>query len=251
MYQMERVRPEVEVPVYEDIVDEINKIVTDLALGEALRERALFRLWRVHRDQSYTQIVADEQDSMLPKYPTWTAFMADFCESAGISRASVYSRIKTYYQLEWVGYTELEMLQMMTRKPGLYERVLGRLLSWDSARNEPTDLKTDRLGEFDDMDDAREPIMELLEDLDGHERINDALSYVDNTILGRPHVHMSVQNGIIVLKYSEDDITAVDGSAGQVEEVQFLPDKDAPAWVFDEIQRRYNLKIINDDTYVP
>jgi len=87
---------QVDVPT-ENIValDEVESILNELVIGESLRERGMFRLWRMKKNQTYLGIVDENDDMGYPIFGVFEDFVKYFCNVVDVSRAKIFDRIRT------------------------------------------------------------------------------------------------------------------------------------------------------------
>ena len=235
---------EVDVPS-EHIValDEVEAIMNELVIGESLRERGMFRLWRMKKSQTYLGIVDENAENGIPIFGVFEDFVKYFCNVVDVSRAKIFDRIRTYSQLEWLEFTHQEMLSMMSVRPGLYSRALKKIFNWDAQENEPTSLKTDFFGDPTEPDEARPAIKEFVEELSLHDSVSGAMEMLEKDILGRPDVFMFFLDGDLVVRFDEGFITEEGVEIVEdVGEAIFEGTVELPSWVSEELERRYKIK---------
>lgn len=232
---------EIDVPSQGGIVHEMEKIVEEFSLGSALKERALFRLWRVWRNRTYLEIVDDSPTAIPgePKYINWSAFLKDFIIPAGLSKSTVYSRMKAYSILEWLGYDDSEILTKMSESSVRYGQSVNLMVDWNMSDDAPAAIRASSLGTLDDENAAKEEIRSVLEStIPVYERVSDALDHIRRDVVGGPVVSAWQDLDTIVLEY-EDTAT---GEHGIVKYQIISDDYDAPLWVYDELERKHRIK---------
>lgn len=234
---------EVDVPAMLEPVEEVNSIVHEFSLGVALREVALFRLWRMWRDSAYTEIESDDMDAApgQPKFGTFGDFLKFFTDTIEVSRAKVYSRLKCYSLLDYLHFTDKEMVVMMATKPTLYDRALNLIFIWDQESRLPTGLKTDYFGDDVKDETVKTKIRNFLIELAQFDRVQDALSMLTHDVLGKPTVRVYMLDRKMVVSYDsvvvdEDDGVGIVGENG---EIVFEPNEVMPEWVLNELQRKF------------
>lgn len=168
-----------------DVAQEIEQVISEYSAGNYMRERALFRVWRIWRSGRYLDITYP--GSYEPMYPRWGDFVADVLDSIGISRSTLYSRLRVYSELEWLGYTQEEMLGMMVARPSVIDRAINKLVSWSAKEQDVVRLKMD--GDYESPVDARDDVRMLVDEVFAHENPTQALGalerYVGDQLLVR------------------------------------------------------------------
>ncbi len=234
---------EVDVPTELAALDEVESIMNELVIGESLRERGMFRLWRMKKGQTYLEIVDENDDNGYPLFGVFEDFVKYFCQVIDVSRAKIFDRIRTYSQLEWLEFSHQEMLNMMSIRPGLYSRALKKIFNWDAQENVPTSLKTDYFGDPSDPDEAKEGIKEYIEELSLHDSVSGAIETLEKDVLGQPEVYIFFLDGSLVVRFDEGFVTEGGMEITEdVGEVIFEAEAELPLWVTDEIERRYKIK---------
>jgi len=230
---------EIDVPSQGDIVHELEMIAQEFSLGSALRERATYRLWRIWKNKSYYDITSDDPDvdPMEPKYHSWGAFLRDFLPTIGISRSTVYSRMKAYSIMNWIGYTDDEILEKMSSSSMGYGNSVNLLVDWDMSIDEPIEIRVESLGTLDNQEEAKVAIRDMVEStLSVYERSSDAIDHIKRDLVGVPVVDAWQDAGELYIDY-EDTATGENGR------VKFIPDDyDYPLWVCDVIATKFRIK---------
>lgn len=235
---------EVDIPEALPAIQEVRSIFNELVIGGAIRENAMFRIWRMWRDKTYLDITSDNPDEphrML--FPTFADFVQELCSKLEVSRSKVYTRVKAYSQLDMLGFSEREMITMMSARPSLYEKALGMIFEWDQEIPGPTGFKTDFFGE-EMNDESISRVKRFIEELADHESVQDALSYLKHDIMGKPEVRIIYDRDIsnFKIEYSE----AIVESSGNVVTMSpeiWSPGEQLPDWVLDEISKKYRIAI--------
>lgn len=241
------IRPiEVDEPAALTPREEVNSIIQEYKLGHALREVALFRVWRMWRDNSYLNIYAESPDALpgQPEFPTFTDFLKFITVHLDVSRAKVYTRLKVYSLLEHLGYSEHDMVRMMATKPGLYEKVLTSVFLWDQESRTPTGMKVDAFGNNPYDETTKENVRDFIGELEASDSVGDAVSRLLHDVLGKPKITLRVTGGAIVVEYTTIAIDADTGDevTGEQGQARFDCIEDVPDWVMDELARKYGAK---------
>lgn len=236
---------EVDVPTELAPMEEIESIVNELLIGESLRERAMFRFWRIRDSRAYLEVREGESDNGVPRFATFEEFVEYFCHIVDISRAKIFSRIRTYSELHWLEFTDEEMLKMMSNRPGLYSKTLNKIFNWNSLLNIPMSLKTDSFGDPDEPEnpETKAALKKFIEELGLHDSVTNALEMVDKDILGKPEVSMFFSGEYLVVRFDQGYVTE-DGVEimEDVDEIYFETDTELPGWVTEEMERKYKIK---------
>lgn len=236
---------EVDVPRELAPLEEVESIVNELVLGESLRERAMFRLWRLWKAKGYLNLFDEGSESVVPMFSTFEEFLSYFCQIVDVSRAKIFSRIKTYNELEWLGFSETQMLHMMSNRPGLYSKALGKIIEWDSQENEPESLKTDFFGDPSDPESAKETIKEFVEELALHDSVTGALEMLNRDVLGRPEVSIFMSGDCMIVRFEAGFVTENGHDVlEEIDEIVFEGDTALPMWARTEMERKYRIKTI-------
>lgn len=234
----------IEVPVQYEASEEAREIVRGLAIGGAIRETAMFRIWRMWRDKSYLDIMSDNPetpDRMM--FPTFTEFIQVLCEQLEVSRSKIYNRIRAYTQLDYLGFGDDSKLLLMSTRPGLYEKALNLIFVWDQDTQEPTAYKTDAFGDIMD-EDSLVRVKRFIEELSDHESVQDALSYLKHDIMGRPEITLIFDKGAQNFKIEYTSmVLSEDGDESTSYYNTWEPGSELPDWVVSEINKRYHVKV--------
>jgi hypothetical protein len=223
-----------QLPERMDYDDEYHAIREETNLGTMLRESALFRIWRIKSFSMY-EITDDGEEQYAPRFRTWPDFVKTVAENAGVSRSTVYSRIRVYDQLAWLGYDLLEAYAIVVHKSYLSGKVLDTIIDWARNFDEST-FKTDYFGVDVDPVDYKEEIKDLLEECLAHDSVSGALKNLDSEVLGKPIVDMYYMNGAMVVAYEgEDGVDVVRFETSNNREV-------VPDWVLEILADKYKVR---------
>lgn len=229
--------------------DEVQEIIKEFSVGNVLKERGMFRLWRMHRDRSYQQIYSDDPDvpENTPLYHTFKEFIADICEHNSVSRATIFSRIRTYEQLDWLEYDDATKIRFMVDKPTLYSGALSKLLDWSHDDKEPYSVRLPDVDIDEDEEGAKNALKTVLDELAEHDSINGALRSVDETLSGtRPEVEIFWNEEQSSFSVSWVSYSVTEDGSVVVEEIgnaNFEPDDSVPMWVWSEVAHRLKAKV--------
>jgi len=233
----------VDVPTLLSPQEEVQSIVDNYSLGIALREVGLYRIWRIWKDNIHLEILSDDPNASAnqPMFPTWSEFVKFLTMSMDVSRSKIYSRLKVYSLLSFLDYSDSRMINMMSNKPGLYERVVNVIFIWDQDARIPTGLKTDKFGDDVNDEETKANIRSFIDSLDGMASISDAIDHLMHDIMHQPVVRLKMIDDIFAVYYSatyfdEDTETEVTGDSG---EIYFESESIIPDWVMDELRRKY------------
>lgn len=224
----------IKLPERMDYDDEYHAIREETIMGNVLRESALFRIWRIKAFRTYELIDTDEEQ-YAPRFASWAEFAKHVAEHAGVSRSTVYSRLRLYDQLAWLGYDMREAYAIVIRRSYLAGKVLDTIIDWSRDYDEST-FKTDFFGDDILPVDAKEETRGVLEECLAHDSVSGALRNLESEVLGKPVVDMYYMGGAIVVAY-EDGLG--------VDVMRFEP-SDArevvPDWVLDTLESKYKVR---------
>jgi hypothetical protein len=189
-------------------------------------------VWRIKYTAAYE---GTEETVFAPRCTTWNDFVKNVAEYAGVSRSTLYSRIRLYDQLQWLGYDLESMYSIVVKKSYLAGRVLDMILNWPKDVMDGVSFKTDYFGDSD-PEDVKEEIQTLLEECLSHDSVAGAIENVKTDVLGKPVVNAFFGPGTFVLAYEGD---------GETDIVHYeIVEKTSPIpeWVWVEVENRYKLK---------
>lgn len=120
-------------------------VTRDLNIGKILRERGLFRLWRMLRTK---RTVVDEVTREFLELPAFMLetnpdtggpftrqeeFIRWFCREAKVARALVFMRVATLDRMIALGIPEQEAYEIVLEKPFVIREALNSLASWEKG----------------------------------------------------------------------------------------------------------------------
>lgn len=225
----------VQLPALLEYDDEFYAIREETALGTLLRESALFRMWRIKATRLY-EVPDEDGEQYAPRFSTWGEFVKSIAEYAGVSRSTIFSRVRLYDQLTWLGYDLETAYSIVVKKSYLAGKVLDMIIEWDNKNHDESQFKTDYFGDGVVPVDAKEDVMELLEECLAHDSVSGAIDNVKSEILGKPIVDMYYMDGSVVVAY--------DGELG-MDVIRFVPEGNrevVPDWVLNELESKYKLR---------
>lgn len=253
-------------------------ISRDINLSRLLRERGIFRLYRLARQRTeegvplYMCLVNPNTNS---PFSTQEEFVGWFCESAKVARSLAFMRIATIDRLQTVGFSLEEAFSMIITKPYAIRETLNMVASWekgDMLRVEPDvvhqlaekvspgssdalepliqaaklDPENDELQ--DDLQAAAKPIIaSLLSTVADHERAKDALNWVKHDILGRPEISYTWDEEssalmVVLIRKTIDNETGEEYMLPPVT-VPFVADTiDLPVEIRTDLLRRLSIR---------
>jgi hypothetical protein len=163
-----------------------------------------------------------------------------------ISRSKVYTRMRTYTLLEFLEYSEKEIVLRMATKPSLYEKALNLIYDWDQQAREVTAYKTDKFGDnpFDGTSKAK--VRYFLEELENADSVADALKLLQEETGVQPikFTFLPDQN-TFSLSWKDDDYDVQSGMSilGETITVEYHATEDVPDWVLDELARKFGERV--------
>lgn len=212
-------------PELEETLEETLMTVSrDMNLYRLLRERSLFRLYRLVNQRVDTEVagithnVAAFMTRTNPTtgspFKTQEEFIGWFCEDSHISRSLVFQRLSTISKTINVGFTLEEAFKIIITKPYAIRNILNMVATWDGGKlsdvdpdvglrivermtPEDTDEITDLAEQldFDDLEDkytfieaVKPAIAKLLNEVADHERVSDAMDFVQFDVLNKPEI---------------------------------------------------------------
>jgi len=138
-------------------------------------------------------------------------------------------------------YDDHEIVVRMARKPGLYEKSLNLIFEWDMKERDVVGLKTAAFGEspFDGV--VKSKIRSFLDELETAESVMEALQTLEQDVLQKPQIKTRYENDYFSVTYNADFIDSKTGETifGDKEVVEFYPNSVVPAWVKEELERKY------------
>lgn len=231
----------IEIPAPLAPTDELRSIVGEYKIGYAMREAAMFRVWRMWVHDTYMEILSDNPN-IREQYPLFRSF-ADFVEhiasEIGVSRSKIYGRMKLYSVMIWLGFSEPQSVVLLADKPNVVSRIINALYVWDNAAREIIGVKTNVFGDDFESPEHKRAVHDFIVGACAMPNANDALAYIADEIGGSSiRVQYSpIDQEIIVWFFtsSGDSVTISPGSIsfplGNGEEI--------PAWVEEELTKKY------------
>lgn len=200
--------------------ENLMKVSRDLSLSKLLRERGLFRMYRLTTEfvnnipvwSYFLHPLTGEPFSSREKFIDW------FVAEAHVSRGMLYQRLADIKRLLSLGFDLEQAYEVVLTKPYVISTALKLIVNWDDENNvgnidpaivlmtakkiadriDPTLLPRLTAMAENDMDDPEErrklteeaiPVMhELINELAGHDRAKDAMKMLKNDILLQPEI---------------------------------------------------------------
>lgn len=216
-------------------------IFDELLVGNALRERAFYRIWRLRNSGGWKDIIGSGGE----RYQTWDDFVNDIVSVGGISvgRQTIYNRMRVYDQLAWIGYSDAQILAKMASKPSLYRRALDLVMDWDFSDKRPRRLAISGDDASGEPDVSRRALRKLIADVESFPRQVDALRYIEESVLLEPvvRIYYDVQDSSVVVYYARASIN----QNGQQEEeesgtIKFFTHVSVPDWLSSILDSRFS-----------
>ncbi len=262
-----------------DPVEALKAASRDINLSRILRERGLFRLYRL--------LNTDDSKTGTPLYKTLTDpdtgmefnrredLIGWFCRSAKVSRSVVFMRMATIEKLLGLGFDEDASYHTIITKPYAIRETLNEIAEWSNGELDfvDTDIAL-RLAEkylnareqervkvlvdtindehAEDRDGAEEELIQrmrpaiskLVQDVAAHEDTKDAMDFVRADIAGKPEINYSWD-------YERDELVCeiivkgkMHGSEyiKDIVSVRMLPDQLMPSELRSDITTRMPIK---------
>lgn len=205
-----------------DPEETLRKVSRDINLSRLLRERGIFRLYRlVHTtDENNLPVYMSLVNPLTGNlFATQEDFVSWFCEEAHVSRSLVFQRFMAIDRLLHLNMDLESAFQLLIKKPYAIRETLNQVAFWDKGKitEIPPDtavLLTERFNP-DLTDDVKEmirtdnkeglnttmlPIItNLLQEVGDHERAKDALDWVQHDLLRKPEIKYAWDGSASVL----------------------------------------------------
>jgi hypothetical protein len=235
---------EVDIPEMLSPTEELGSIMDGYVLGVAVREVAIFRIWRLWRTDAYAQIYADGRTD--PMFSSDGEFVKFLQRRLDISRSKVYTRMRTYTLMEFLEYSEREIVLRMAAKPTLYEKALHLIYTWNQETKEVEAYKTDKFGDNPWDGESKAKVRYFLDELENADSIADALKLLQEETGTQPiRFTFSPNENVFVLSWKDDDYEPENGMSilGETIVVTYSADAEVPDWVSDELARKFGERV--------
>ena len=222
------------VPEEEKTADEeYNRIIDEFGLSSVLNESAMYRVFRMKTNGKWSQVT--DVTTGLKIFGTWEEFISAVSSVTGRGRQTIFNRVKTYAQLQILGYDDEEMINMMTKAPFIYQRALSYLMDFDVRSNEIKQIHYADIDFEENPDLVISDVKEIIDSLSSFEKGKEALEYIETDILMNPIVNIDVNDRDITVywtTFNKDDNGIV---IPDVNHVVFETDHTPPDWVLDKL----------------
>jgi hypothetical protein len=233
-------------------------ISRDINLARLLKERGLFRLYRLlHQvdENGLPQYMSIINPDMGHPFASQEEFIGWFCSEAHVARSLVFIRLATIEKTLALGFDLNAAFKLIITKPYAIRETLNMIATWDKnelASVDPTVIMqiADRVApelveklqpladaaRDNDDDDAKEQLMDaakpvlakLLNQVADHDRAKDAMDMVRHDILLRPEISYvwdEDMNALVIqlIKHQVDPKNGTDIAIPAVS-VPFIPD---------------------------
>jgi hypothetical protein len=204
-----------------DPIEALKAASRDINLSRILRERGLFRLYRLlNTDDGVTgqplwKSLTDPDTDM--EFNRREDMIGWFCRSAKVSRSVVFMRMATIEKLCGLGFTLDEAYQTILTKPYAIRETLNEVAEWHNGELDFVDtdialrlaekflpMQIDQVKQLvdqiesgndraqDELTDMMRPaIRNLVKEIATHEHTMDAMDFVRNDIAGKPEINYS------------------------------------------------------------
>jgi len=263
-------------PIVGDNPEETLRAVSrDINLARVLRERGIFRLYRLVRQRTpdnvplYMTLINPLTGSPFARQEE---FIGWFCEEAHVARSLVFMRMGTIEKMQSIGFSLDETFSLTLAKPYAMRETLNAVASWEGgqlkdinpnvaiqvARRVSPDAVPElrRLAEIagdspEAMREFREAVKPVLADLvtevANHERARDALDFVRYDVLMRAEVNYSWDRdaGVLLVELVRKHVDSTTGEEymGKPEIVPFVPDtNNLPKEIVDDLFSRLPIR---------
>lgn len=213
--------------------DEYNRIIDEFGLSSVLNESAMYRVWRMKQNDTWINVTDASTGTKM--FGTWEEFITSISDVTGRGRQTIFNRVKTYSQLQLLGYTDEEMIGMMTKAPFIYQRALSYLMDFDVRTGEVRGLHYTDLGYEENEDLVLSEMKEIIDSLSSFERGKEALQYIETDILMHPAVSVKLSEKEIIVYWTifQKDQNGV--VIPTVDHAVFEAGYSVPDWVMEKV----------------
>lgn len=230
---------DIEIPSPLPPADELNSIVAEYKIGYAMREAAVYRVWRMLRDNAYQDIYTNDPslDVQHRLFGSFSDFAEYVCGEIGVSRSKLYSRMKVYSILSWLGISDPQAVAMLADKPNVVERILNALYVFSFDGQEVIGVKNDVFGDDIEDQDHIDTVRDFIVGACSMPSASDALAYINDAIGGSSVKLQFTGDSLLVwcFERSQDGSTTVPFTL----EFSYGENTDIPVWVREELNRKY------------
>jgi hypothetical protein len=256
--------------------DTLRQVSREIQLARLLRERGLFRLYRlVHTTQDGIPLYLDVTNPATGSpFTNQEEFLGWFCSEAKVARSLVFQRMNTIDKLLEIGYDLQGAFKVLVSKPYAVRETLNKIGHWEKGRLEAVDPRTminlaqrldpdslpqiaaaaeaaekdpfnpDNMGRLKEL--SKPLFTRLLDEVADHDRAKDALHWVKNDLLLEPEISYRWEEGVLMV---EIFYRSVDPDTGEMYEqppvvIPFVPDtaSQVPPEVVMDMTKRLPLK---------
>ena len=270
----------IDLPDVKDPETTLRTVSRDINLSRILRERGLFRLYRlVHStDENGVPLFMGIMNPVFGHpFAKQEEFIGWFCEEAKISRGTVFRRLAAIERTVTLGFTLEQSFDMILHRPFVIGETLSLLaehgvVTWDKGQIADVDpemalklaeqinpaaaddirnlvgMALEDADARDELKDAIKPILAgLLTEVTLHDRSKDALAHVKHEVLSIPEISYSWDKDgdylIVELHRKEIDPETGEEAMSRPIVVPFIPDvTELPIEVKSDIIRRLPIK---------
>lgn len=254
--------------------DTLRSVSRDINLSRLLRERGLFRLYRLlhHKENNVPMFMTLLNPATGSPFLNQEEFIGWFCEEAHVARSLVFMRIRAIERLLTIGLDLNEAFNTVISKPYAVQDTLHKVASWDKGQIKSVDpdvaiqitrkvspelapeierlaaaAKDNDPDASDMLKDAIKPVLfELMGEITAMPRAKDATQYVQDVLL-QPVVgyEWDVDTNVLLVHYQRREIDPENGVEITTNPVvvPFVPDVvDLPKDVVDDLFRRLPIR---------
>lgn len=223
--------------------EELNSIVGEYKIGYAMREAAMFRIWRMWANDSYKEILSNDPaaDQQYPLFPAFASLVDFVAAEIGVSRSKVYSRMKLYSILTWLGFSEPQSVVLLADKPSVVEKIINLLYVWDNNVKEVSGVKSTIFGEDFESEEHKTQVREFILGACSMPNANDAIAYIADEM----GTGASIKLQYNVANPSELTLWCFPARDGNIVDSPFtvtleiVDSDDVPDWVIEELAKKY------------
>lgn len=251
----------------------LKKVSRDVNLSRILKERAIFRLYRLVNERNDDGVLLF-QELINPytgsPYATQEEFIGWICEEAHLNRALIFQRLAAISRILTLGYDLDYAFKALLSHPYAVQETLRMIADWQKgdlvdvnpevvmqiARKVAPEsvAELEEMSHGDDMEsrdlfiEASKPVFGmLLEEVASHDRSKDALNFVKHDVLMQPEISYfwDEELDVLMVEYIRKDIELKTHTEyiAEVVKVPFIPDTNSlPREVKEDLIRRLPIR---------
>lgn len=251
----------------------LRKVSRDVNLSRILKERAIFRLYRLVNERNEEGVLL-YQELINPytgaPYATQEEFIGWICEEAHLNRALIFQRLAAISRILTLGYDLDYAFKALLTHPYAVQETLRMVADWSKGvlidvnpevvlqiarKVSPESVESLEQMNQSEEDDSREQFIEaskpvfgmLLEEVASHDRSKDALNFVKHDILLQPEINYvwDEELDVLMVEYVRKDVDLETKTEfiAEVVKVPFIPDTNTlPKEIKEDLIRRLPIR---------